>query len=586
MSIAVPTPVTEDSGRLQAWLCVAVLLAAVLLTHPFVEMGINDDFSYIRTAQTFAQTGHFVYNGWATAMLGWQVPAAALLIKVFGFSFSVVRIFGLLIGLLTTYLLHRVFLRFGLNPWNAAIGTLLIVLSPIFLPLVYTFMTDIPGFFCLVLCLYFCLRALQAVTDRASLLWLCLAASSNIVLGSVRQIAWLGVLTMVPCTAWLLRKRERLLPAGVILWIVGVIGILGCLHWFALHPYSVPERILSGPLNLQILEKVAICSVKSFLSLGLFSLPILLAFVRLPVQRGRNRWKWVLSTLGFAGLALAIGSIAGIALLKKGQGVDRMLAPWMGGNGNVVSAGGILSIAARPGLAPIVISMPVRILLSVIAVYVMTHCAVYLLATPPKREDEPTRLSISTEQLHVLLIPFTMAYFALLIPRAAFGTIFDRYFIAPLFVIAVYLVRFYQQRINDKLPWITTAAVLLFAAFAVAGTHDLIAFNRARINAANELRQAAVPRKEIEGGVEYDAWTQIEAWGYMNEPKIANPPDAFRALRYDPCQFWFSSYTPALVPRYILAYDTSCAGASPYAPVAYRTWLPPYSRSIYIRQVP
>jgi hypothetical protein len=69
-------------------------------------MGINDDFSYIRTAQTFAQTGHFVYNGWATAMLGWQVPAAALLIKVFGFSFSVVRIFGLLIGLLTTYLLH------------------------------------------------------------------------------------------------------------------------------------------------------------------------------------------------------------------------------------------------------------------------------------------------------------------------------------------------------------------------------------------------------------------------------------------------------------------------------------------------
>jgi hypothetical protein len=37
-------------------------------------MGFADDFSYIKTALVYAQTGHFVYNGWATAMFGWQIP--------------------------------------------------------------------------------------------------------------------------------------------------------------------------------------------------------------------------------------------------------------------------------------------------------------------------------------------------------------------------------------------------------------------------------------------------------------------------------------------------------------------------------
>ena len=39
-------------------------------------MGL-DDLSYLRTAFLFAQTGHFVYNGWTTAMLGAQIVWAA-----------------------------------------------------------------------------------------------------------------------------------------------------------------------------------------------------------------------------------------------------------------------------------------------------------------------------------------------------------------------------------------------------------------------------------------------------------------------------------------------------------------------------
>ena len=49
------------------------MCGCILMAHRFLEMGCLDDRSYIKTAQVFARTGHLVYNGWATATLGWQV---------------------------------------------------------------------------------------------------------------------------------------------------------------------------------------------------------------------------------------------------------------------------------------------------------------------------------------------------------------------------------------------------------------------------------------------------------------------------------------------------------------------------------
>jgi hypothetical protein len=56
-------------------------------------MGCVDAWSYIKTAQIFVSTGHFVYNNWSTATLGWQVPLGALGIKLLGFSFTAARLY-------------------------------------------------------------------------------------------------------------------------------------------------------------------------------------------------------------------------------------------------------------------------------------------------------------------------------------------------------------------------------------------------------------------------------------------------------------------------------------------------------------
>jgi hypothetical protein len=125
----------ERGLKRPALLCSLLLGFCTLASYPFVEMAQCDDFSYIRSAKTLAETGHIIYYGWASAMLGWQLALGALFIKIFGFSFSATYASVLLVALATAFLLQRTFVLLGLRETNAAFATLTLVLSPLFLPL-------------------------------------------------------------------------------------------------------------------------------------------------------------------------------------------------------------------------------------------------------------------------------------------------------------------------------------------------------------------------------------------------------------------------------------------------------------------
>src|ERR1700723_2308213 len=247
-------------------ICASVTAASVLASWPFAEMGFVDDWSYVKTAFVFARTGHIVYNGWATAMLGWAIPWAALFIKLFGFTFTAVRLSTLPLAMLSVYLLHASLVRFGITARNAIVGALTLGLSPLFLPLAASYMTDIACLFCILLCLYLCQRALTAHSDRATILWLACAALTNIAGGTIRQIAWLGTLVMVPSTAWLLRWRAGVKHTAGLLWIGSVLDVIACMRRLERQPYALPEKIAQGPVTgpmigdmLDGLLKVLLC---------------------------------------------------------------------------------------------------------------------------------------------------------------------------------------------------------------------------------------------------------------------------------------------------------------------------------------
>jgi hypothetical protein len=230
--------------HVQAIFCGLAVLVCVLISRPFTTMSVCDDGPYILMAQTLARTGHIVYNGWAASMMASQLYLAAVFIKLFGFSFTTVRMSTLFIAVLIAWVVQRTLVRTGVTERNATIGTLALVLSPLYLMLSATFMSDISGLFAIVICLYGCIRALQSSTDQSAIAWLFFAVATNAICGASRQIAWLGVLVMVPSTLGLLRLRRRVLLSGAAAVLAGALFILACMHWLKLQPYVFPVPLL------------------------------------------------------------------------------------------------------------------------------------------------------------------------------------------------------------------------------------------------------------------------------------------------------------------------------------------------------
>ena len=178
----------------------------------------------------------------------------------------------------TAFLLQRTFVRAGLNPWNATLATMAFILSPLFLPLAFTFMRDVGGLLCLVICLYICLRAVQAGSERAAMACISLAALANAVGGTVRQIAWLGVLVMVPCTLWLLRRNRRVLVVGSLFCAARAAIVVAAMHWFARQPYAIPESVIPSRIDLESLKSLGRAGLRYAGQLMLLALPVLLMF--------------------------------------------------------------------------------------------------------------------------------------------------------------------------------------------------------------------------------------------------------------------------------------------------------------------
>ncbi|HMH16053.1 MAG TPA: hypothetical protein VK578_23350 [Edaphobacter sp.] len=570
------------ANRLPAIACALILPLCALAIRPVVEMGVMDDWSYIRTAQALAHTGHIVYNGWSASIIGWQLYLGALFARLFGFSFTAIRLSTLPVAMVTAYLTQRTLVLAGIREWNATIGTLALVLSPVFLSVTFSFMTDISGLFCIVLCLYACLRALHSETDREALAWICFAAISNAVGGTVRQIAWLGFLVMVPCTLWLLRRRPRFLFAGSILYVFCLGLIFASLHWFHKQPYSVPEPLVRDHVSLRVFITLCKNMIAAALEMALLLLPILLMF--LPSFPRRNRRATVLLAV-----VLAISVLAGLVLPHRPR-LSLVLAPFLR---NCITIHGFLDAKPFHGERPVILGPGVRLLVTTLVVVSALSFFAFLFTRQRKQASistdvEPT--PISWYSLGIILIPFTLAYFVILFPRAATNEFFDRYLLPILVFAMIAVLRVYQERIQPRIPSATLIPIAIFAAFGIAGTHDSFVLLRARLALANEVLSSGVSPTAFDGGFEYNSLTQIDLGHFINDPKIPiRPGDSFHLSvkkSYGVCAPIFIDNFPILSPRYGMAYDpTVCLGEASFAPVTYRTWLGPHVNTIYVVNV-
>ncbi len=600
--------------RLPALLCALAVLVCELLSRPYAKMGVVDDGPYTLMARRLASTGHIVFNGWAAPMLGWQLYLGAAFIKLFGSSFTSVRMSTLLVAVAMAWLLQRTLALAGISERNATLGTLAFVLSPLYLMLAVTYMTDIFGLFAVVICLYGCLRALQAATERATIAWLWFAVGTNAVFGTARQIAWLGILVMLPSALYLLGLRgplhrsRRVLVWGAAATLGGALFILACMQWLARQPYTLPE-----PLLVPRLPVAHTLAALAYLFADLPFLLLPLTAVLILELRGLGALSkarpWVAGLLAACSAAYLL-----LGLHWRHLHPNLLLEPTMR---DWVNVHGIFEGSDLQGDPPIFLNRATQIAITAVCFAGGMGLVVCLLRpradAAAAREEIPGALGslnsadpenslnaanssgssaslpalrsleaarrLTLGQLGVLLLPFVLAYTLLLVPRAALVVIYDRYALDLLPLAVLLLLRVYQQYARPQLPVLTGALVALAAVGGVAMTHNNFAFYRARAALAAELRTAGVPDARVDNGWEYNSSVEIERAGYVNDPHIVTPAQAYTPVSppaADACPMHGYEGFREIHPLYGVSFDPkACYGEAPFAPVHYSRW--PYS---------
>jgi len=534
-------------------------------------MGICDDWTYIHSAQRLAVTGHILYNGVETPMLGWQLYLGAAFIKLFGFSLTAVRMSTLLVAVAMAWLLQRTLALAGVSERNATLGTLALVLSPLYLMLSVTYMTDIFGLFAVVICLYGCLRALRASTDRATIAWLCFAVATNAVLGTARQIAWLGNLVMVPSALYVLsrrgawRSREKVLFAGGAAALAGALFLFACMQWFTRQPYSVPEHLtVRGGSGLNVLA--------AFFHAALEIPFLLLPVVALFLPRLRKDLHRAIRVASVAALA-CVGLVLTLHLLHA---QDRpLLEPTMR---NWVSRYDVFEDGSLGGTPPVFLGVGTRVVLTAASLGGLLGLVVSLLGPPaavPRAEGPQT---LPWRELGILLAPFAAAYSALLIPRAATRDgIYDRYLLELLVIALPCVVRYYQERVQTRLPLAAVLMVWITAIYSIAVVHNMFSFYRARVALAAEVRASGVPDTAVDNGWEYNFAVELRHSDHLNDPRVEVPANAYTPVPQAPgglCTTGLWDRTPHVRAVYGVSFDpNACYGPAPFAPVHYSRWL-------------
>jgi hypothetical protein len=427
-------------------------------------------------------------------------------------------------------------------------------------------MSDIFGLFAVVLCLYSCLRALQAATSGSTIAWLCFAVLTNAILGTSRQIAWLGLLVMVPSTLWLLRSRRRVLLSGAAAALAGALFIFLCLQWFKHQPYSVPEHLL--PVAFPVMSTLSELAY-TLLDVPFLALPIMLLFFP-QIRKLRLRTVVVIAALflGYVVLATYPSHLRGnFELMPMSPGIG--LGEW----NNVT---GMFAYIFLQGTPPIVFGKSAQVLLTL-----ATFGSLVGLIASFRRSSRNSSVAhpctaVSWHQIGVLLAPFTLVYVLLLIPRAATTGVRDRYLLELLVIALLCVSRYYQERIQPRLPVAGIILVAITATYSIVMVHNMFSLYRARVAIAGELTATGVPDTSIDDGWEYNFGVELRYANHINFPTITLPAHAYvpaPPLPAGPCTMVNHDYTPHVRPVYSISYQPDvCYGPAPFAPTRYSRW--------------
>ncbi|HEV7763404.1 MAG TPA: glycosyltransferase family 39 protein [Thermoanaerobaculia bacterium] len=454
----------------------AAFLAAVLVVDPRGNFPLDDDWGVGYTTFTLVQTGRIQFTPFASATAYLQFVWGALWASVFGETFTVLRMSTLALSLASTLLTYLLLRRAQVRRELALFGAAALLFHPLFFWASFTSMTHVPFVFLSIVALWMFVLA----AEREGV-WLALAFVATVASFFTRQFAILNAL--VPLIVALLARRKKLAAT-----YAGALVVFGLLAASGVLVGSAKELALHRPTIAGLAMRAVHYVYFNWQSAALFfAAPLLL------VSLTRPRLSRV--TLVTCGIAFAL--VAWRMTMRVGMPI-----PYMN-SGNVFTDFGLGPPTLRDVFTlrmPHPFALPWSIK---VALMIVTTIGAALAAS----------LTIASLRENDLLVRYCAIYLLCgTLIAAGMSIYFDRYSIDTAWPLVLLLVLL-ANRAQITRPASTVAAIVLsiMIVFAISGTAEYLAWNRARWDAYAFLRANGVTLEEMDGGYEINALLALRA---------------------------------------------------------------------------
>lgn len=455
---------------------IALFALQFIFINPLGEFALNDDWVHTDTIRHWVETGEFRMLPFAGPTFYVPILYGSLLVKLFGFSFSLLRISTLAITLALLLLYYALLNKITKNPLWSFISVLLLWFNPIFYNLTFTFMSDVPALFLFIAALYCYWRGFDE--QKPALIFI--GSLISITGFYTRQT---NILLFAASGIFALTQTKHIHFRNI-LWSFGVPLVIGiAIYIFLMKNNLLPQgtalHILNNPVEI---GRHALWWIwYSIVYVGFFVMPIFFGWITKNYKTIKLK-NWIVPALAVI-----------IALILRQT--LHVQFPYIL---NIINVNGLgpMHNVLNGSLLP-VLSSKVWAIVTLLSAASGAWFFTRILSPLPRGESK------GGEYLFNIFNIFLVLY---LIPILLFES-FDRYYL-PLFVVATIIVlNKIKEEHNSVQLFCASLVILLFAIFSISQTQFYLNWNKARWNMATRiLNETKLEPHHIDGGYEWDGW--------------------------------------------------------------------------------
>jgi hypothetical protein len=487
-----------------------IWIVSAFVVNPIGGFPLNDDWAYSKNVYNLSELGVFKLSHWPAMTLVAQTLWGVVICKIFGFSFTVLRLSVLVLGWLGVVMFYILVRKMSSNNKLAFFLCMVLMLNPLYFSLAYTFMTDVPFIVVLFFSIYFFTRYLDEFKTRFILLSALFALTATL----IRQ---LGIWIFITCLAtYILTVRSKIRHLLLLLTMAIIpIFVLTIYSYFLKLQHIQPDSYKTFSGLFESIES----GIQYSLSYRLGVILFFLGFFLLPVLIYLLPSFWIIIKPKIRWVSIVVSIILVFLIVSDETMIFRGNVLYNIGIGPVV----LKDISWGINVHPTISNEFVTIIYiagkagSILLIFTLI-CSILNLNFLKKDSKTLDKIKIQS-------IFFILGYMVFLF--------LDKYFIDRylLLLVPFFLFIIIPDNIQIKtLSSILAVVFLLFIGFfSVTATHDYLAWNKARWEGLNNLLKNGVSPHAIDGGFEFNAWYETgkknkveftgKSWWFVDDDK-------------------------------------------------------------------